>query len=94
MLFKNFLEASHLRDGNFLSKRAMFNHVPIFFRHELLKSTGKFYIIKTHRNTSLYRGNNKPLPIGKIQLFATVQEFETERTGLNIHSGRGHGNKA
>jgi hypothetical protein len=79
MLFKNFLEASHLGDGNFLSKRAMLDHVPIFFGHELLKSTGKLYIIKTHRNTSLYRGNDNPLPIGKIRLFATSsQEFRAE----------------
>ena len=62
-----------------IAEGAMFNHVPIFFRHELLKSTGKLYIIKTHRNTSLYRGNDNPLPIGKIQLYATVsQEFEAE----------------
>jgi hypothetical protein len=72
----------------------MLDHIPIFFGHELLKSTGKFYIIKTHRNTSLYRGNGNPLPVGKIQLFSTAQEFETERIGLNIHSGSGHGNKA
>jgi hypothetical protein len=58
----------------------MFNHVPIFFRHELIKSTGKLYIIETHRNTSLYRGNGSPLPIGVIQLFATsLQDFEVER---------------
>jgi hypothetical protein len=57
----------------------MLDHVPIFFGHELLKSTGKFYIIKTHRNTSLYRGKGNPLPIGKIQLYATSpQEFEVE----------------
>jgi hypothetical protein len=61
----------------------MFDHVPIFLGHELLKSTGKLYIIKTHRNTSLYRGNDNPLPIGKIQLYATGSlEFRAERTGL------------
>jgi hypothetical protein len=57
----------------------MLDHVPIFFGHELLKSTGKLYIIKTHRNTSLYRGNKIPLPIGKTQLYATSpQEFEVK----------------
>jgi hypothetical protein len=79
MFFENFLETPHLGDRNFLSKRAMLDHVPIFFRHELLKSTGKFYIIKTHRNTSLYRGNGIPLPIGKTKLYArNPQEFEVE----------------
>jgi hypothetical protein len=78
MLFKNFLEASHLGDSNLLSKGTMLDHVPIFFRHELLKSTGKLYIIKTHRNTSLYdRGNRRPLPVGKTYI-ANMQEFEVE----------------
>jgi hypothetical protein len=77
MFFENFLEAPHLGDRNILSKRAMLNHVPIFFGHEFLKSTGKFYIIKTHRNTSLYRSNGNPLPIGKTKFYATSpQEFE------------------
>jgi hypothetical protein len=61
----------------------MLDHVPIFLGHELLKSTGKLYIIKTHRNTSLYRGKGNPLPIGKTRLYATSQqEFEVECTGL------------
>jgi hypothetical protein len=43
----------------------MLDHVPIFFGHELLESTGKLHIIKTHWNTSLYRFNGNPLPIRK-----------------------------
>jgi hypothetical protein len=60
----------------------MLDHVPIFLGHELLESTGKLHIVKTHWNTSLYRFNGNPLPIGKNQLYATsLQEFEVGRAG-------------
>ena len=38
MFFEDFFEAAHLRDGHLLSEGSMFDHVPIFFRHELFKA--------------------------------------------------------
>src|SRR5262249_18123580 len=48
MFFEDLLEAPHLRHGHFLAEGTVLHHVPIFLRHELLKTTRKFDIIKTH----------------------------------------------
>jgi hypothetical protein len=53
MLFQDFLEASHLRNGRLLAEGTVLDHILVFLGHEFIEARREFDIIETHVDASL-----------------------------------------
>ena len=53
VLLEDLFERSDLGHGHFLTEGSVFDHVPVFLGHELIKARSELYVIETHGLASL-----------------------------------------